>query len=300
MSDGGTYTYRFEPATACVMCGSAEAKTLGRRLNGHQGLRPRRNVGVAAAVVRCQGCGLIYSNPRPVPETLGQHYERPPEDYWRETQLREADENSGIPVATFRRLWSRSSTPRALDIGAGLGQTMAALSQEGFDTWGFEPSAAFRDRAIERGISGDRLQLAAVENAEYEPGAFDVVAFGAVLEHVHDPAAALERALGWLAPDGLMFVEVPSARWLIGRLLNIAYRAQGLDYVTNLRPDAPAISPLRVHARIVRPAWSPRRLRGEGTPVSSVRDVPSEVADADRSGAHGRHGHRHATTGLAA
>jgi SAM-dependent methyltransferase len=239
MSNADTYTYRFEPVAACVMCGCTEAHTIGRRLNGHQGLRPRRNVGVAATVVRCQDCGLIYSNPRPVPELFEQHYERRPEDYWRETQLRQNDENPGIPVATFRQLWSGSTRPRALDVGAGLGQTMAALSREGFDTWGFEPSAAFRDRAIQHGVSDDRLQLAAVENADYEPGAFDLVSFGAVLEHVYDPASALKRALGWLAPSGLIFVEVPSARWLIGRLLNIAYRAQGLDYVTNLSPMHP-------------------------------------------------------------
>jgi SAM-dependent methyltransferase len=239
MTDEGTYTYRFEPVSACVMCGSSKAKTLGRRLNGHQGLRPRHNVGVAATVVRCEQCGLIYSNPRPVPESLEQHYDRPPEDYWRETQLQENDEHPGIPIARFRQLWSGSEPPRALDVGAGLGQTMVELSREGCDTWGCEPSAAFRDRAIERGVSGDRLQLAAVEDADYEPAAFDLISFGAVLEHVRDPASSLERALGWLAPGGLMFVEVPSARWLMARLLNIAYRAQGLDYLTNLSPMHP-------------------------------------------------------------
>jgi hypothetical protein len=33
--------------------------------------------------------------------------------------------------------------------------------------------------------------------------------------------------------------EVPSSDWLTSRLVNLAYRAQGLDYVTNLSPMHP-------------------------------------------------------------
>lgn len=239
MSDEGAYTYRFEPVTACVMCGSAEARTLGRRLNGHQGLRPRRAVGVATTVVQCRTCGLIYANPRPVPQTLAQHYDRPPEAYWQETYFREEADYFGSVADRFRHLWEGNGVPRALDIGAGLGKAMAALARHGFDAFGFEPSAKFHDRAIANGIDPERLQLAALEDAVYEPRIFDFVAFGAVLEHLHDPAAALTRALGWLAPGGLIFIEVPSAKWLLARLLNLANRARGLDYVTNLSPMHP-------------------------------------------------------------
>lgn len=141
--------------------------------------------------------------------------------------------------AGFRHLWSGHGVPRALDIGAGLGKGMATLARNGFDTFGIEPSAAFHGRAIGNGIDPDRLQLAPVEDAQYEPGTFDFVSFAAVLEHLQDPAAALTRALGWLAPSGLIHVEVPSAKWLLGRLLNLATRGLGMDYVTNLSPMHP-------------------------------------------------------------
>ncbi len=239
MSGGDTYTYRFEPVVACVMCGSTGAKTLGRRLNGHQGLRPRRAVGVATTVVQCRACGLIYANPRPVPETLAQHYDRPPEEYWQARYFEQEVDYFGYYADRFRRLWSGTGVPRALDVGAGLGKAMAALERRGFETFGIEPSAAFHSRATANGIDPDRLQLAEVEDAEYEPGSFDFVSFASVLEHLHDPAAALTRVLEWLAPNGLIFVEVPSARWLLARLLNRAHRTRGLDYVTNLSPMHP-------------------------------------------------------------
>ena len=116
---------------------------------------------------------------------------------------------------------------------------MDALQDGGFDAYGLEPSASFRDEAMKRGIEKERLQLATIEDASYDRGTFDLISFSAVLEHFQAPGSALERAMEWLAEEGLIFVEVPSARWLLGGLLNTAYRVQGLDYVTNLSPMHP-------------------------------------------------------------
>jgi len=162
-----------------------------------------------------------------------------PEDYWRPHQLESDASYFVAEVQRFRSMWQGTRTPRALDVGAGLGKAMKALDDQGFDTYGLEPSASFRDLAVSRGIAEDRIKLAALEDAEYDPQTFDFVTFGAVLEHLHDPAIAIERALGWLAAGGLVQLEVPSSRWLIARLLNGLYRAQGLDYVTNLSPMHP-------------------------------------------------------------
>jgi SAM-dependent methyltransferase len=231
----GSPLYRFEPVASCNMCGAADAKILGRRLNAHQGLRARHVVGVATTVVRCRACGLIYSNPRPIPDTIGHHYDRPPEEYWQPGGRNPFDQQ----VATFRSLWTGTRAPRALDVGAGLGHTMGSLAQSGFDVYGLEPSLAFRDRALERGVEPQRLVRGSIEEVDYPAGAFDLITFQAVLEHLHDPAGSLGRALEWTAPGGLIHVEVPSADWLMAALANRAYRLRGTDYVTNLSPMHP-------------------------------------------------------------
>jgi SAM-dependent methyltransferase len=223
--------YRFEPVAECVMCGCGEARTLGRRLNAHQGLHPRRVRGVAVTVVQCPDCGLIYANPRPVPQTLADHYGVAPEDYWPAGYFDVASDLRYY-ADQFRDLWLGDGVPRALDVGAGVGRTMMALEREGFDVFGLEPSREFRERAIANGVASERLQLTTIEGARYERQTFDLVSLSAVLEHVHNPAVALERALTWTRPGGLLLVEVPSARWLLARLLNLAHRARGLDYVT--------------------------------------------------------------------
>lgn len=51
---------------------------------------------------------------------------------------------------------------------------MIAMKKAGFDAYGFEPSEPFYARALDKmGIDPDRLQLAAMENAEYPEGTFD-------------------------------------------------------------------------------------------------------------------------------
>jgi hypothetical protein len=85
-------------------------------------------------------------------------------------------------------------------------------------------------------LTADRLVETTIENAEFQADSFDYVSFGAVLEHLSDPAGSLARALSWTRSDGLIWMAVPSSRWLVGRAVNAMYRVQGLDYVTNISP----------------------------------------------------------------
>ncbi len=218
------------------MCTSTSQKVLGRRLNQHQGLRPNKLAGVATTIVRCGNCGLIFTNPQPLPASLGDHYDKPPELYWEPGYFASQNDEFSYYESVMRRHMPSVASPRCLDVGAGVGYLMKAMLDRGFDAYGIEPSPAFAERAIQEGIPADRLQVASAESATFDDQSFDFISFGSVLEHVPDPALALERALRWLRPGGLLFIDVPSARWLIARGLNWIYRLQGLDYVTNLSP----------------------------------------------------------------
>jgi 2-polyprenyl-3-methyl-5-hydroxy-6-metoxy-1,4-benzoquinol methylase len=234
-----SYTYRFEPAATCDMCSAPESgfAVLGRRLNRSQGARPRRRVGVATTVCRCGRCGLVFANPQPVPPSVNDHYDVPPDEYLNYPDLAAPDGYFSSELARLEQLMPIREGMRALDIGAGVGLAMTVMARRGFDTHGLEPSRTFHKYAIERGgQAAEKLALASVETADYPDGYFDFVNFGAVLEHFYSPARSLERALRWLKPNGLMFAEVPSAQWLIVRLANLFYRVTGTDYVGNLSP----------------------------------------------------------------
>jgi ubiquinone/menaquinone biosynthesis C-methylase UbiE len=221
------------------MCGSKtdKHKILGKRLNGSQGKSPKNKIGITTTIVKCTNCGLIYSNPQPVPFDIQDHYGVPPESYWKENYFTVTDNYFQGEIERLKTLLDFKNGMKSLDIGAGLGKQMIALSKAGFDTYGFEPSKQFHERAISKmGISPDKLKLGMIEEVEYSENQFDFISFGAVLEHLYDPSDSILKALNWLKPNGIIHIEVPSSDWLIGKIINLFYKLKRTDYVGNLSP----------------------------------------------------------------
>ncbi len=231
------YRYEFIPVTACDMCGSTRARAVGQRLNRTQGGNPRESVGLATGVKRCLDCDLIYTDPRPKPYDLSDHYGVDPDAYW--VAEEPAADYFADEIATARRLLGEPDRVKVLDIGAGTGIAMATMQRADMDAFGIEPGEMFRARAIARGIRPDAIQLAGVEDAAYPAASFDFINFGVVLEHLQEPAKALERAMTWLRPGGVMRVCVPSSNHLVARLANVFFTLRGTNYTVNTSPMHP-------------------------------------------------------------
>ena len=230
--------YEFRPVTSCNMCGRADFKLLGMRLSASQGVNPRRAEGIAVPVKQCRSCGLVFADPQPVPAKLSDHYGLPPEDYWADAgHWHWTPAYFATEIAEAKRLLDFRPGMKALDIGVGLGKAMRSLDHAGFDSTGIEPISLFRDKAIDKmGLDPDRVKLASAEDAEFADNSFDFITFGAVLEHLYDPAFALDRAMKWLKPGGIIQAEVPSADYLMSKLLNLYFQLRGTNYVTHISP----------------------------------------------------------------
>ncbi len=108
---------------------------------------------------------------------------------------------------------------RVLDIGAGVGRDVADLVGEGYEAWGVEPSAAFREVAVLRFPRiGDRIRAGGLPDEMPAigdlGGPFDGVLCSAVLQHV--PRARLFDAVfaikALLKERGRILLAVPTAR----------------------------------------------------------------------------------------
>jgi len=238
-SEAKRMRYYFEEVTNCEMCGegSNHDVILGQRLNQSQGLSPKKKSGISVSVMKCKNCALIYAQPMPIPFDIQDHYGTPPESYWRDSYFEWQPDYFSSQIKVAKELLPFKEGMSALDVGAGLGKCMISLKKAGFDTFGFEPSEPFYERAISKmGIDKQKLQLGMIEKVEYPENSFDFITFGAVFEHLYHPAQSLEKAFKWLKPNGIIHIEVPSSKHLIAKLFNSYYRLRGTNYVTHLSP----------------------------------------------------------------
>lgn len=231
--------YRFKYISNCNMCGAAIAnhKVLGKRLNQSQGKNPKNKTGITTTVCKCTSCDLIYSNPQPIPFDIQDHYGLPPEEYWNKEYFVINENYFKEEIVKLKKLIAFKDGMKSLDIGAGLGKQMIALSNAGFDAYGFEPSKPFFDRALSQmNINPEKLKLGMIEEMDYPENYFDFISFGAVLEHLYDPSDSIKKAMLWLKPKGIIHIEIPSSDWLINKIINLYYKLRLTDYVGNISP----------------------------------------------------------------
>ena len=127
---------------------------------------------------------------------------------------------------------------RVLDVGCGTGSISSLLIAEcKADLVGIEPDPDRAAACRERGLN---VSCGYYDDETADSlGAFDVILFADVLEHVADPASLLERAARHLTPTGRVVVSVPNiAHWTVRRSLlfgRFDYQPIGIMDATHLR-----------------------------------------------------------------
>src|SRR4051794_29492206 len=104
---------------------------------------------------------------------------------------------------------------RMLDLGCWVGYLLAEARLRGWDVTGVEPSA------FAAAFARDHLGLPVVEtdlfSAPLPERGFDAIVLGDVIEHLPDPAGALERIAALLAPGGVLYMALPDAGSAVAR-----------------------------------------------------------------------------------
>ena len=209
-------------------------RKIGKRSAERQGFWPKK--GFTSDIFKCKNCRLVFANPLPLPKDIGLHYEVPPDSYWVNVKPRNEE--------YLKHVYSNyapyiKSTPdfKTLDIGSGLGHMLASFKMHGISAYGVEPSLSFIQKASEiYNIPLDCFHQSTFEDFVCNDNTYDLITCLAVLEHVPDPNALIEKALRILKPGGYLFLEIPSSKWLISKILNTYYKLTFSSYVTNLSP----------------------------------------------------------------
>lgn len=201
---------------ACNLCGGNRKRVvfggLGEAPRGAGTYRSSSTDVGGERVVRCRDCGLAFVDPRPSFALVrGGYADAVDESYVSQARGR---------IRAFRRLARRlvatGGRGRLLDVGAAAGFFCVAARQAGFEVEGIEPSRWMsRLAASEYGVTIHTMDLG---DAPLAAQSFDVVTFLDVLEHLHDPAAALAEARRLLKPGGMVAISFPDFGSIWARL----------------------------------------------------------------------------------
>lgn len=172
---------------------------------------------------RCRSCKHMYIpaqfNPQQLEELYTRYYPRGNFDI---ESFRAEEEKRGFGAwlrgemaSAFRHV---PRNVRVLDIGCGLGQTLAYHKKRGCEAFGMEADGNVQAIARRYGLD---IQQGIFDGSQFESGSFDYVTLDQVAEHVTDPHALMRGVARVLKPGGKAVITTPNpssfGAWLYGR-----------------------------------------------------------------------------------
>jgi len=192
---------------ACPFCDADDPALVECRPSSPRG---GFRAGMPLVNVICKRCTLVYLTPRVRRKATTAYYESMTHLEVPNT-LSKAEkrflERHGEVVARFC-LAHGFSGKSVLEVGCGYGYNLEAFKQRGFDVLGIEPSTERANVARSLGIPVITTPL---ENYTTEGGGgVDLIVLSHVLEHLPDAIGALRKVRELLAPNGMLYIEVPN------------------------------------------------------------------------------------------
>lgn len=170
-------------------------------------------------VLKCQGCGFMFSGRVLSQQDMERHYE---EDYGGELHRRGQIVNAGINSMVLGRLLDLRAMHSVLDIGTGYGFLLQALrDRHKLDVAGVELSRQEADHA--RRALGLNVIRSLPESPGLQKAAFDLVTSFEVIEHICDPVAFLHELADYLKIGGFMVVMTDNFEGRMAKALGAGF-----------------------------------------------------------------------------
>ena len=156
-----------------------------------------------ARVVRCQRCGLVYTDPRPVLAALTSSYEGEYAVEHQAPQLLRLRQR--MYQVERREILGHVHGGRFLDVGCGTGEFLSLLADD-FEVHGVDVSRTYVKYGREH-FGLEHLRVGQLTEAGFDDAFFDVVQMRGVLQHLPDPLGQLREACRVLKPSGLLVIS---------------------------------------------------------------------------------------------
>jgi len=171
--------------------------------------------GIAQKTVICEKCGLIQSNPRMSDEALdwfygsdfyGNLYGRIERKATTEFILSEAEGRPKKRYEFIKKYIDYGKVKSVLEIGCGGGWSLYQFFKDGKKVVGYDYGPALVEAGVKLGMD---LRVGKIEDDPKEHGEYDVILMCHVFEHLPHPLKFMKKLETYLAPGGLIYIEVP-------------------------------------------------------------------------------------------
>jgi 2-polyprenyl-3-methyl-5-hydroxy-6-metoxy-1,4-benzoquinol methylase len=200
--------------TQCIICGNHRLK----ELTGYK----------ASYLVKCGGCGFVFSQKIPTQAELTAHYE----GYGRNDYL------SPITIKRYHEILDQlekyRKSNRLLDVGCGIGYFLVEAKNRGWEVYGTEYNEKAVDICRNKGI---QMQMGMLDTSHYEPSFFDVITSFEVIEHINNPLEDVQKIHYLLAGGGAVYITTPNfssiSKNYLGNKWNVITYPEHLSYYTS-------------------------------------------------------------------
>ena len=163
------------------------------------------------ALVECQNCQLLYTNPRPTQENLPKYYQS--QDYISHTSKANNLTNIVYKIARFytirrkyKLITKYQQTGKILDYGCGTGNLLRYFQNKNWSVKGVEPDPNARHIATKE----NKLEVIENINKIGKEEKFDVIMLWHVMEHIADLKKTARKLVRHLEDNGIMIIAVPN------------------------------------------------------------------------------------------
>ncbi len=206
---------------ACQLCGFNDLSLVSSKDS---------KSGSELRVVVCKGCGFVQQLRPPHENELRVYYSHSYRQDYKSTYTPLAKHTYRAAGAAALRLdflglgmglVVSNLGAKLLDVGAGGGEVVYAAQKLGFNAIGLEPNQGYSEFA--RDQYGVRVKTMHLDQLEEQD--FDVITMFHVLEHLPNPARAIEFVYRKLRPGGYLMIEVPNIEQADASPANIFFKA---------------------------------------------------------------------------
>ncbi len=237
---------QLEKVIQCPICKSTQRETLYDDLiDTYLGVAPNK-----WHLYRCSNCETAYLDPRPTRETISAIYAH---DYYTHSITPIPQKGLKAVFLALRNGWlnrrigyrffpawsmgyylfnlfpkaflthwihharcltppiSNSNPPVWLDVGCGNGEFLSRIQTAGWLVEGIEPDQQAAQIAKQHGL---KIYNKTLETMQLISNYYDVISLNHVIEHLHDPIAALQMCFDALKPNGRLWLSTPNLKSL--------------------------------------------------------------------------------------